>query len=69
MTEDDIAHTYDDVTLQRCIEGNQEERNFWFKLLTRFPETESTAYYGFMFQKFDDRVQCLMNLQRDKFGE
>jgi hypothetical protein len=69
MTENDIAHLYDDVQLQKAIEDCVLERNFWYGLASACTTNGGTPYYNSQYDKYSQRVIELMALQKEKFGD
>jgi hypothetical protein len=69
MTENDIAHLYNDIQLQATIEDCVKERNFWHSLMVEFASSDSYPYYNSQYYKYSGRVDDLMVLQKEKFGE
>jgi hypothetical protein len=69
MTENDLAHLYDEEGLRLVIEGVAKERDFWFQMTERFPAPagESAPYYVDQYKRYNDRLRDLRNLLSDKF--
>ena len=65
MNAFDIAHTYDEPMIHIFIDQCRSERDFWFDMIERFPESDCIKYYKDQYVRYNDRLRGLRDLLKE----